>query len=138
MKRFGILGVFAVLALAAAGCGAGRAQSVSSRSAAGQIVSLTATKGSIPAWAQKCLPRGSRRLGTATRYIGLTRAAAGRLDHHRNSLVFAGGGGRCAGFQDQVFRTHPIAVVYNVWNVHRPEARIIAAVRAAPGWQPRG
>lgn len=136
MKRLGILGVCAGFAFVVVGCGAGSTQGVSSGSTAAQNVSLAATSKTIPAWAQKCLPRGSKRLGTAASYVGLSPAAAERLDRPRNDLVFAGGGGRCASFQDQVLRSHPIAVVYNVWNVHRPNARVIAAVRAAYGWHP--
>jgi hypothetical protein len=93
----------------------------------------SATSRPVLRWAQKCLPKGRQRLGPAPRYVGLTFAAAQRLE---NSPVFAGGGGRCSGFNDDVYRTRPIAVVYNAWNVHERKARIIAAVRAVAGWQP--
>jgi hypothetical protein len=88
---------------------------------------------SVPLWATRCLPTGRQRLGAAPFYVGLTFAAAQRLT---NSPVFAGGGGRCSTFNDDVYRTHPIAVVYNTWNPREPNARIIAAVRAVAGWQP--
>ena len=39
-------------------------------------------------------------------------------------------------FVDDVYRTHPIAVVISTRLLRQPGARIIAAVRAAPGWQP--
>jgi hypothetical protein len=91
-----------------------------------------------PAWAQKCLPRGSQRLGSAPRYVGLTARAAEELDQHRNDLVYAGGGGKCATFDDDVYRTHPIAVVYSTRRLRARGARIIAAVRAVPGWGPGG
>lgn len=136
MKILGILGVCAGLVLAATGCGAGSAHQASSR-VQGQDVKLTASRGSIPAWAEKCLPTGSQRLGTAPKYVGLTRAAALRLSNSP-ALVFAGGGGRCSTFRDDVYRRRPIAVVYNVWNVRRPDAKIVAAVRATPGWHPGG
>lgn len=87
----------------------------------------------VPRWAAKCLPKGGQRLGVAPSYVGLTFAAAQR---RVNSPVFAGGGGRCASFDDDVLRTHPIAVVYNTWDVHQRRARIVAAVRAVAGWQP--
>lgn len=92
--------------------------------------------GSIPSWARKCPPSGSQSLGPAPEYVGLTHAAARRLDRYGNDLVFAGGGGRCSSFNDDVGRVHPIAVVYNAWDQRRPTARIVAAVRAAPGWGP--
>jgi hypothetical protein len=137
MNKAVTLGALAVTALIA-GCGSGHVTGIESSVARTQGVSLGSSKGvrSIPAWAQKCLPKGAKRVGSAPKYISLTPAAAVRLDRHRNDLVFAGGGGRCGSFQDDVYRSHPIAVVYNLWNIHRPDARIIAAVRAAPGWQP--
>ena len=91
----------------------------------------------VPAWAKKCLPKGQERVGPAPKYVGLTPAAASRrARHRRDGLVFAGGGGRCSNFNDQVVRAHPIAVVYNTRLIRDPRARIIAAVRAAPGWHP--
>jgi hypothetical protein len=87
----------------------------------------------VPRWAVNCLPKGRQRIGVAPSYVGLTFAAAQR---RTNSPVFAGGGGRCSSFDDDVLRTHPIAVVYNTWDVHQRRARIIAAVRAVAGWQP--
>ncbi len=89
-----------------------------------------------PAWAQKCLPQGSERVGPAQGYVGLTAAAAARRDHGGNDLEFAGGGGRCSNTSDAVLRVHPIAVVYNTPHVQLTRSRIIAAARAAPGWQP--
>lgn len=92
----------------------------------------------VPAWAKKCLPRGSERLGPAPKYVGLTPAAAEQRSRHshRDSLVWAGGGGRCSHFDDQVARSHPIAVVYTTRLISDPRARIIAAARAEPDWQP--
>jgi hypothetical protein len=91
----------------------------------------------VPRWAEKCLPKRSERLGPAPRYLGLTPAAANRLDQHGNrDLVYAGGGGHCFSFDDDVNRTHPIAVVISTRLLRQSGARIIAAVRAAPGWQP--
>jgi hypothetical protein len=87
----------------------------------------------LPRWAARCLPKGRQRLGVARSYVGLSFAAA---QSRTNSPVFAGGGGRCSSFDDDVLRTHPIAVVYNTWDVHQRRARIIAAVRAVAGWQP--
>ena len=86
----------------------------------------------VPRWAKKCLPKGAQRLGAAPGYVGLTFAAAQRLT---NSPVFAGGGGRCSTFNDNVLRTHPVVVVFNTWNPRQRKSRIIAAVRAAAGWQ---
>jgi hypothetical protein len=89
----------------------------------------------VPAWASKCLPEGAKRLGPAPKYVGLTRSAALRLKNS-SSLVFAGGGGVCASTSDLVYRSHPIAVVYNTRNGRGKNARIIAAARAVAGWQP--
>jgi hypothetical protein len=90
----------------------------------------------VPAWAEKCLPQGSERAGPASGYVGLSLAAARRRDHYRNDLVFAGGGGRCSHFDDDVFRAHPIALVFNTQRSRTSRARIIAAARATAGWQP--
>ena len=89
----------------------------------------------VPAWAAKCLPKGTERVGSAPKYVGLTRFAALHLKN-ATSLVFAGGGGVCARTSDLVYRSHPIAVVYNTRNGHGPDARIIAAARAVAGWEP--
>jgi len=86
-----------------------------------------------PSWISKCLPKGRQLLGAAPAYLGLTFAAAQR---RTNSPVFAGGGGRCSTVSDDVGRTRPIAVVYNTWNPRDRRARIIAAVRAVPDWEP--
>lgn len=99
----------------------------------GQGPFLAWSASTVPRWAAECLPKGGQRLGVAPSYVGLTFAAAQR---RTNSPVFAGGGGRCSSFNDDVLRTHPIAVVYNTWDVHQRRARIIAAVRAVAGWQP--
>jgi hypothetical protein len=91
----------------------------------------------VPAWAAKCMPQGSQRLGPARRYVGLTPSAANRLDEHSSSdLVYAGGGGRCSTFNDDVYRRHPIAVVISTRLIGTPGARIVAAARAVPGWEP--
>jgi hypothetical protein len=132
------LGLFGCVVLLAAGCaGASRhATSVPNRTTQTRSPATTehhATSRSVPRWAQTCLPKGRQRVDLAPKYVGLTFAAAQRLE---NSPVFAGGGGRCSHFNDDVYRTHPIAVVYNAWNVHERKARIIIAVRAVAGWQP--
>lgn len=108
----------------AAGCGAMRTSRVSS-----QAIHPAKTMRPIPAWAEKCLPRGVDRLGPATKYVGLKWGAAARL-----GLVYAGGGGQCATFDDDVYRSRPIAVIFNVADVHSPRARIVASVRATAGW----
>jgi hypothetical protein len=83
------------------------------------------------------MPQGSQRLGPARRYVGLTPGAANRLDEHSsNDLVYAGGGGRCSTFNDDVYRPHPIAVVISTRLIGTPGARIVAAARAVPGWEP--
>ena len=91
---------------------------------------------SVPAWARKCLPTGSQLLGPAPEYVGLTAGEARRLGRRGNDLVYAGGGGRCSTFSDDVFRSHPVAVVYSTRRVQAPGARIVAAARAVPGWGP--
>jgi hypothetical protein len=92
----------------------------------------------VPAWALRCLPRGSARVGPASSYVGLTPAEGERRSRHHDgdSLVWVGGGGRCSHFDDQVVRTHPIAVVSSTRLIADPGARVIAAARAVDGWQP--
>ena len=138
MRRLAVLGLVTALVLPAAGCaGAGR-PTTSSPNPTAQGGSLAtsehhASSGAVARWTEQCLPKGRQRLGTASGYVGLTFAGAQRLT---NSPVLAGGGGRCSTFNDDVYRTHPIAVVYNTWNPRARNARIIAAVRAVAGWQP--
>ena len=138
MRRLAVLGLVTAVVLLAAGCaGAGRHTTAPPKSTAeGGSPATTehhASSGAAPRWAEQCLPKGRQRLGPAPKYVGLTFAAA---QHLENSPVFAGGGGRCSHFNDDVYRTHPIAVVYNAWNAHERKARVIAAVRAVAGWQP--
>jgi hypothetical protein len=87
----------------------------------------------VPAWVAKCLPKGSALLGPAPRYIGLTPGAANRLN---GGVVYAGGGGKCFTFDDDVYRPRPIAVVISTRLVRTPGSRIVAAARAVAGWQP--
>jgi hypothetical protein len=99
-----------------------------------------------PAWALDCLPKkASDDLGPASIYLGLTKAEADRLaDQRGDQLVFAGGGGQCSTFSDDVYRTNPVAVVYDVSPTKPsgsngplpPTARIVAAEKVAPGWAP--
>lgn len=107
--------------------------------------SLTSTA-AAPAWAQSCLPTNpSDDLGPAVQYVGLTKAEADRLaERSGDELVFVGGGGRCSGVDDLVYRTHPVAVVYDTApsipsgsdGPLPPTARVIAAEHVAPGWAP--
>lgn len=133
MKRTSAAVLLGAVAIAAAGC-AGSQQ----RAAAGvRRESPPVRRGPAgPLWARRCLPTGSQLLGPAPRYVGLTYRAASRLDRHGSDLVYAGGGGRCSTFDDDVFRTRPIAFVYSTRLIRAPGGRIVAAVRAAPGWQP--
>jgi hypothetical protein len=137
MRRLAVLALVSALVLLAAGCaGAGRHTSSAKPTAQGGSLATAnhhASSGADPRWAEQCLPKGRQRLGAAPGYVGLTFDTAQRLT---NSPVFAGGGRRCSTFRDDVYRTHPIAVVYNTWNPRASDARIIAAVRAVAGWQP--
>jgi hypothetical protein len=137
MRRLAFVGLLASVVLVAGCASAGKQIASSPTRPRPQGASLEttvhhATSRSVPRWAQTCLPKGRQRLGPAPKYVGLTFAAGQRLE---NSPVFAGGGGRCSYFNDDVYRTHPIAVVYSAWNPHERKARIIAAVRAVAGWQ---
>jgi hypothetical protein len=139
MKRMPVFLMCLIMALSAGACGS--SSKLSRTAAASRPGSATsighATRKPVPAWAQKCLPRGRERIGSAPSYLGLTPAAAERRSgHDGDSLVYAGGGKQCSHFDDQVARSYPIAVVYNTRFIRNPRARIIAAVRAAPGWEP--
>lgn len=125
MKRALPAALIAAFAIAAAGCAASQRHAAPGK-----------PNPSVPAWARKCLPKGSQLLGPAPGYVGLTAREAERLDHRANDLVYAGGGGRCSTFNDDVHRSHPVAVVYSTRRVRAPGARIVAAARAVPGWAP--
>lgn len=133
-----VSGLLIAVVVLAAGCAGTSRHTVLSPNSTAQVGSQATAEHhaagiTVPRWARKCLPKGGQRLGAAPGFVGLTFAAAQRLT---NSPVFAGGGGRCSTFSDDVYRTHPIAVVYNTWNPRQLKSRIIAAVRAVPGWQP--
>src|SRR5947209_2313704 len=101
MKRLAFVGLLASVVLVA-GCASADKQPASSSKPHGASAETTmphATSRSVPRWAQKCLPKGRQRLGPAPKYVGLTFAAGQRLE---NSPVFAGGGGHCSGFSDDV------------------------------------
>ena len=149
MRRFAVFGLLTAVALLAAGCAGSGRHTASSLDPASQGGGLATTghhtsSSTVPRWATKCLPKGRQRLGTAPQFVGLTFTAAQRLigtqQHlkHPPDLVFAGAGGRCSDFNDLVYRRYPVAVVFNTRNPREPKARIIAAVRAVGGWQPRG
>ncbi len=104
--------------------------------------------GAIPEWASRCLPRNAAdRLGPAPEYLGLTYRQAVRLADRRGEkgeLVLAGSGGTCDNSSDAVYRTNPIALVFDhhFFRKHpnysgeprNPQARIIAAEHVPPGW----
>lgn len=141
MKRLGLVSALVTFMLSAAGCGGSTSDASSQIPTAENMSEMTQhqqAKRAIPRWAENCLPKGSQRLGLAPEYIGLTFVAAQRLKSGHDGVVFAGGGGRCSHSNDLVYRQHPIAVVFNIRNPRDPKARIIAAVRATPGWQPGG
>ena len=134
MRRLVLAGVLATVVLIGAGCAAAKSDSSATAAARPATKHQRATR-PVPAWAEKCLPRGSQRLRSAPQFVGLTLAAAQRLSG--GDLELAGAGGRCSHVNDLVYRRHPIAVVFNT-RPRRPKARVIAAVRAAAGWQPGG
>ena len=124
----------------------GSSQSTSSSIAETPVSAPPSSALPTPRWALECLPKqSSEEIGPAPEYVGLARPAAERLaQQHGDQLVFAGGGGECSNVSDDVFRTNPVAVVYDV-RLTVPSgstgplpasARIVAAVRVSPGWQP--
>lgn len=115
----------------------------SASAAAVRLPAQTSTgASSVPAWAEACLPKQpSERMGTADDYVGLNLDAAVRLAQRRGQqLVYAGGGGRCSNFSDDVLRLRPVAVVYDVGPAGHSGlpswARVVAAELVSGSWTP--
>lgn len=101
--------------------------------------SSPAGRPSSPAWATACLPSGKDRISLAPEYLGLGPGAASRLANRRDEqLSFAGGGGRCTTWNDDVFRFRPVAVVWSTPPGRSARSRIVAAALAVGGWGPGG